>query len=235
MKRSRDHISTSNTIGGDRLSRAFSLLELMVVIMIIMVLSTMAAGIYHGQVERARITRAKVQIQSLSLAINHYFIDVGEYPVSSTGSQLAPAALNPTAPFVGCGYMQLAILRNMNGYPMEPLDNRWKGPYDEFDTDQLGTLNGDPITAATALPQIQILDPWGTPFHYVRSGPVDPIINTPIDYWTFGGTLIPSNFPFSATETFFNYSTFQLVSFGPNMMSLAHPQVGLDDDDITNY
>lgn len=234
MKCSRARISHRNA-RGDGANRAFSLLELMVVVMIILVLSTMAFGIYRGQVERARITQAKVQIQALSLAINHYFIDVGEYPISSTGSQLAPGGVNPTRPFVGCGYLQLAILRSMNGYPFNPLDPRWKGPYDEFDRNQLGTLTGASITASTALPQIQILDPWGTPYHYCRSGPVDPIINSPIDYWTFGGTLIPSNYPFATTETFFNFSTFQLISFGPDRVSLSHSQVGLGHDDITNF
>ena len=190
---------------------------------------------WRGQLERARITRAKVEIQAMSLAINHYYFDVGEYPISSTGSLLAPGTPNPTAPFVGNGYMQTAILRSMNGFPFAPLDPRWKGPYQEFDMDQLGTLSGAAISSSTALPQIQILDPWGTPYYYCRAGELNSLTFTPSDYLAFGGTRIPASNPLANYETYFNWSTFQLISFGPDRQSPAHPLTGLGPDDITNF
>ncbi len=60
--------------------RAFTLIELMLVIVIIGVLVAAVVPRLTGRTEEARITRAKSDIESISLAIDMYEVDNGEFP-----------------------------------------------------------------------------------------------------------------------------------------------------------
>ncbi len=192
-----------------------TLLELTVALLIIAILSSIAVSVYTGQVERARYARGRDEIRQLELACHRYEIDTGQYPPS--GSQT-----NPTA---GCGWLQLALLHSLSGDALRPIDFRWQGPYVDFDANQFGDLNGNPVTAALDIGDVQILDPWSTPYYYIRS----------TDYAVLGGTQLPSSNPFFATETYYNPTTFQIVSFGRDRQSLAPPNRGLAADDISNF
>ncbi|MBX3729805.1 MAG: prepilin-type N-terminal cleavage/methylation domain-containing protein [Candidatus Sumerlaeia bacterium] len=209
-----------------RFAHGVTLLELIVVLVIIAILSTVAVGVYTKEVLRAKITRTRAEIRTLEVAINRYQIDTGQFPPSSTGTSLAPNPLNPVAPFRGSGYLQVALRASLNGNSSVPLNLRWIGPYIDWDENRFGTLTAAPITGSTSPAEIQFLDPFFTPYHYIRSE----------DYATLGGTFLPLTNPYAATETYYNASTFQLISFGPNATSNLTPnQLGTDNDDITNW
>lgn len=199
------------------MKKAFTLLELLVVVLILGLLATIAVGVYTRQVERARVAAAKSTISAIEVAVERYQIDTGDYPPSGSGS----LPYTTPATFVGNGYLQVALMSSLSGKSSQPLSPRWQGPYLTVKNDILGDINGirvdDPNRASTIAPgQLQILDPWQSPYLYLRSkSTANP--DSPTDrYETNGGAPLPSNHPFAATETYYNPNTIQIVSGGPD-------------------
>lgn len=213
-----------------RRPRGITILELLVVLAIIGLLATIAFSAYSSHVLRAKIAATATEIHELELACSQYQVDTGQYPPSSSGTGLAPGPIDPVnvpgEGAIGCGYMLTALLASLSGDMHNPIDPRWNGPYIELDKARVGTITGEPIDPDQGyrLPQMQLLDRWGTPYYYVRSA----------DYAAFMGTVLPANSPF-ASEIWYNPSTVQIVSFGPNQVSKPRPYMGLDEDDITNF
>ena len=205
--------------------KAVTLLELLVVVLILGLLSTIAVGVFTSQVERARVSAARSTIASIELAVSRYEIDLGAFPPSGSNDGNATAT--------GCGYLEWALLHSIGGSSQAPSDPRWQGPYLNIKKELLGNMAGvslEEINGPVPSPgQVQILDPWHSPYRYVRYGP------SPDNYGARGGTQLPAGHPFSATETYYNPSTVQIVSNGPNAVTLADPSIGRDVDDITNF
>jgi len=86
-----------------RLSRGFTLLELLVVVLIIGLLTGIVAPRFLGQISRSETTAARAQIDSFDKALQAYRIDMGRYPAESEGLRALVTA--PGA------------------------DSRWRGPY----------------------------------------------------------------------------------------------------------
>lgn len=66
-------------------SRGFTLLELLVVIVIIGLLAGLVAPRYFDQVSKSNTKIAKAQINSLEKALDQYRLDVGTYPTTELG------------------------------------------------------------------------------------------------------------------------------------------------------
>lgn len=206
--------------------KGVTLIELIVVLLIVSLLSTIAVGVYTREVLRAKVARTRAEIRTMEVAINRYQIDVGQFPPSSTGTALAPSSLDPLFPAQGSGYMQLALRASLNGNAYIPLSTRWEGPYLDWDDNKLGTITGGSLTPGLSRAQIQFLDPFGSPYYYIQNR----------EYAILGGVELPTTHPYYATETYYNPSTFQLFSLGPNR-STGVTAGGLvtDEDDITNW
>ena len=206
--------------------KGVTLIELIVVLLIISLLSTIAVGVYTREVLRAKVARTRAEIRTLEVAVNRYQIDVGQFPPSSTGTALAPSTLDQLSLSQGCGYLQLALRASLNGNSFIPLSTRWEGPYVDWDDNKLGTLTGGVLTPGLSRAQVQFLDPFGNPYYYIQYR----------EYATLGGAELPSTHPYYATETYYNPSTFQILSQGPNGTSGATGGGLVPDlDDITNW
>jgi prepilin-type N-terminal cleavage/methylation domain-containing protein len=210
------------------MKKAFTMIELLVVVLILGLLATIAVGVFTTQVERARFAAARSTISAIELAVNRYQLDLGVFPPS--GSGLAAPSVFPAD---GCGFMQLAVMHSMSGTSSAPASKLWQGPYLNVKNELLGDLAGNQINDLAIPPPrglVQILDPWHSPYRFVRSnGSADD------NYTVMGGTELPLTHPYAATETYYNPSTFQVVSKGPNGTTLAVPNYGLDADDVTNF
>lgn len=211
-----------------RSHKGVTFLELLVVLVVISILSTIAAGVYSKEVLRAKYATTKSEIRSLEVAIAQYEADTGQLPPSGSGSSLAPGPIQTVGTSLGSGYLQVALRSSLNGDFQNPLSPRWVGPYINWDYSRMGSLDGTPVNSENftgTQGQVSFLDPYGSPYFYTRAE----------DYETRGGTELPATSVFRATERFFNPSTFQIISLGPNRESLATPLRGLDGDDITNF
>ncbi|MFH1538397.1 MAG: type II secretion system major pseudopilin GspG [bacterium] len=84
----------------------FTFIELMMVILIISILATVVYPRIVGRSKDAKIAAASADIETISLALDLYFMDNGKYPSTSQGLD--------------------ALNRKPTTYP---LPSNWKGPY----------------------------------------------------------------------------------------------------------
>lgn len=203
-----------------RQPKGVTLLELLVVLVIISLLATLAVGVYSKEVVRARYARTRAEISELEVAINRYFVDTGQYPPSGSISNIPGNS-------AGSAWLQVALRASMSGNFNVPASRRWLGPYIEWDYAFLGDISGAGLfpESTYALGEVHLIDPFRSPYYYISSN----------DYFTLGGTQLPTNHPFRSTETFYNPTTFQIISFGANRTTLPAPSRGLETDDATNF
>ena len=81
----------------------FTLLELLVVMVIIGLLASYVGPRYFAQIGKSEVKTARLQVESLSKALDQYRLDVGHYPSTEQG------------------------LKALNEQPTN--ETRWSGPY----------------------------------------------------------------------------------------------------------
>lgn len=210
------------------MKKAFTLMELLVVVLILGLLATIAVGVFTNQVERARYAAARTTIAAIELAATRYQLDLGQFPPSGSETAGRPG-------FEGNGLLYLALTRSMNGNTSEPADARWQGPYIDVKKLHLGDLDGFSVEESSAtltMGDIQMLDPWGAPYRYVRC------CGSETDNYTVNdATRLPPENPFAATDVYYNPATFQVYSMGRNGQTIMLPagQRGTEEDDVNNF
>jgi general secretion pathway protein G len=112
-----------------RRQRAFTLLELLVVVVIIGLLAGLVAPRYFDQVGKSNIKVAKAQIDALEKALDQYRLDVGAYPTSEQGLQALFTRPGTLAKWQG-PYLKKAV-------PLDPWSHpyRYKSPGDHAEYD----------------------------------------------------------------------------------------------------
>jgi general secretion pathway protein G len=65
--------------------KAFTIIELMVVITIIGILASLVAPKFMGKLETAKVKTTKAQLEMFSTALDSFNLDVGRYPTESEG------------------------------------------------------------------------------------------------------------------------------------------------------
>ncbi|MEQ8821736.1 MAG: prepilin-type N-terminal cleavage/methylation domain-containing protein [Sumerlaeia bacterium] len=216
-------------------AKGVSLLELLVVVLVVSILSTIAVGVYSRELIKSKAARARAEISALEVAITRYQLDTGQYPPSGTSGGTFNFLPATDVPYQGSGSLYGALMRGVlenavdSDAEVTPL---WQGPYIDF-RDNTGVYDFpsntviDPSVAPSgAVYQTQFLDPFKRPYYYIRS----------TDYDTLGGTLLPASDPLFTIDQFYNPSTFQLVSFGPDGQSTVNSGlIGTDPDDLSNW
>jgi type II secretory pathway pseudopilin PulG len=155
---------------------AFTLLELMVVITIIIILAGLVVGGMEYANQRSASEKAKTQIALLSKGIEEYKLDMGAYPATGniTGSLTASA-----------GSSTSAII--FNALYFAPLSANQRIYLSELDpaTSKQGWTTG------TASATTTITDPWGNQYCYRSaidsSGATNnATVNPDFDLWSMG-------------------------------------------------
>ena len=86
-------------------ARGFTLIEIMVVVIIIGLLAAFIVPRVMNQVDNAKVTKAKADIQALESALTMYRMDNSRYPTTDVG------------------------LQALTQKPSDPSVKNWKGPY----------------------------------------------------------------------------------------------------------
>ena len=68
--------------------KAFTLVELLVVIVIIALLSSLVAPKLFGKLDSAKVKTAQTQMQMLSQALDGFRLDMGRYPTTDEGLEI---------------------------------------------------------------------------------------------------------------------------------------------------
>lgn len=206
---------------------AVTLLELLVVLLIVSILATLATGVYTGETRRAKVAATAALIHDLELAIARYEIDLGVIPPSGSGSL---SALSTGAD--GSGFLYTALVHSVSGNAYSPANSLWRGPYINLQAKNLDS-------GATSAGQTDILDAWGNPvvyfasYDYVSDGATQMFSGTAP---TGADPDLPAPNPFvSLGETYYNTSTCQIYSLGPDGATLSDPYAGAAADDVSNF
>lgn len=72
-------------LAGSGRARAFTLLELMVVLLILALLASIAAPRVTKYLRKAKSETAKIQVDALSAAVESFHLDVGRFPTNDEG------------------------------------------------------------------------------------------------------------------------------------------------------
>ena len=104
-----------------RRTQAFTLIEIMAVVLIIGLLGGIVGVVIFGQVDSARVTTARTQIKQIESALEFYRLDNGRYPTTEEGLE---ALVDPTR-------LKKPPKRYPNGgYHRRPnFDDPWGHPY----------------------------------------------------------------------------------------------------------
>jgi general secretion pathway protein G len=105
-----------------RRSSAFTLIEIMAVVIIIGLLTTIVGAAIFQQVDKGRVTTAKAQINSLEGVLELYRMDAGRFPTTEQGLEAliaAPSGDNAPRNYPPGGYLKGGRV------PLDP----WSNPY----------------------------------------------------------------------------------------------------------
>ncbi len=174
------------TIPSRRHPAAFTLIELMAVITIIVILAGLVVGGLGYVNEKQAREKAKVQIALLSKAIEEYKIDMGAYPGTTTafGGTAATAASGDASQV-----LYQALFKEGFDYtnPNTPPAN-WGTKATKIYLTELDPRNSkqgwvNPSTATVPPANLKIIDPWGANYRY-RTG--NNSQNPDFDLWSMG-------------------------------------------------
>jgi prepilin-type N-terminal cleavage/methylation domain-containing protein len=142
---------------------AFTLIELMAVITIIVILAALVVGGLGFVTDRQAKEKAKVQIALISKSLEDYKLDMGEYPpTANKASTVFSAPAGTSTSSILFDYLYWDSDRDGSGVGGDT-DQRIYLP--ELDP----VTNKQGWTSGTASKTTKVLDPWGNEYCY-RSG-----------------------------------------------------------------
>lgn len=121
---------------------AFTLVELLVVIVIIALLSSLVAPKFFGKLDTAKVKTAKTQMQMLSQALDAFRLDVGRYPTTEEGLKVLWAKSSNIRNWDG-PYLPKPVKEDPWGYPYHYKNpGKDSQPYDLYDYGSDGKEGG---------------------------------------------------------------------------------------------
>lgn len=172
--------------GAAAFTRAFTLIELLTVVGVLAILTTIGIGAVRGAKERASIARARTELVALSTALEEFKRLYGDYPQTGEFMQ-APATPTAVATGPGAQTAQAKLFNALTGvYGPKGFSNpdRLNGP-NLLDVGKF-TINGAltnqfliPVSNTPNPPSKQeqnvcLLDPWGRRYLYYYKNARNP-------------------------------------------------------------
>jgi prepilin-type N-terminal cleavage/methylation domain-containing protein len=165
---------------------AFTLIELMAVITIIVILAALVISGMGFVTERQAKEKAKIQIQLISKALEDYKLENGSYPGSANTSD-------------GTGQSSILFDALFLGYTADgnaPIGTDASNPPKVYIADLDPVTNKQGWTSGKATKDTKIVDPWGHEYRYrsalsaagagATAQPNNSTINPDFDIWSAG-------------------------------------------------
>ena len=138
------------------MKKAFSAIELFIVIAVVLILMGMLMPVISGARARAKKKLTKTEIQGICMALERYFAETGEYPPDNSDYGDGKA----TVTVGGEGSMATSLYYHLCGPEGKgiqiPGDPRVYGPYTNLKLKQLRPRDESYV----------VVDPWGNPYIY---------------------------------------------------------------------
>ncbi len=138
-----------------KISRGFSLLEILIVVAIIMILASIGIINYQNALVRSKVSRVKGELRTIALALESYNSDNNEYPFNENRTRDIWRLTTPVAYITKCPTDQFGPREDLTpagyveyGY-LDPSDHyywyqRWHEPYLGPVTSDVFTPDADP-------------------------------------------------------------------------------------------
>jgi len=110
-------VGSKKSWAGRGLRGGYSLLEILIVLAIIGLIATFVGPRLLAQLDKSKVTAARVQIRALSSALETMHLDIGRYPTQAEGLQLLSEPPSEASGWAG-PYLD-------NTIPQDP----WRHPY----------------------------------------------------------------------------------------------------------
>ncbi len=167
---------------------AFSLIELLVVIVIIAVLMGLAFPVFQGVLSQAKKTQAKNDLIQIVTAVNAYYTEYGKYPLTP------PTPADTTYGATTTNEQLFNELRSVTATD-NPRGIVFLSPPDVKDVN-----NPRAGISSAPLPAGQYFDPWGKPYMiridtdydnqvsnpYLQNAGIAPLLRSGVIAWSFG-------------------------------------------------
>jgi prepilin-type N-terminal cleavage/methylation domain-containing protein len=167
-----------SSLQSPRYPRAFSLIEMLVVIAVIAILAGMLLPAISAAKKTAQVRRAQFEMSQIVGAVNRYHSTYGRYPVSAGvmalgtndftfgSTNLAAALLNPASIYRADNSEVIAILMDLTSYPTNATALTANGNHVK-NTQQIKFLEAKMTQVADdggVGPDLVYRDPWGRPY-----------------------------------------------------------------------
>jgi len=113
----------------------FTLLELMVVLLILVLLASIAAPRVTNYLRRAKLETAKIQVEALSAAVDSFHLDNGRFPTTSEGLNVLIQRPTDASAWDGPYVKKAESLIDPWGHPYH---YRFPGVHGDYDVYSLG-------------------------------------------------------------------------------------------------
>lgn len=141
-------LASKRGVGARRGERGYSLLEVLIVLTIIALVAALVGPRLIAQLDRSKVTAARVQVRTLASALETMRIDIGRYPTTQEGLALLvapPTGAREAASWAG-PYLDAEV-------PSDP----WGGAYiydaprEDFARPRIASLGADGEVGGTGL------------------------------------------------------------------------------------
>ncbi|MDN5864277.1 MAG: type II secretion system major pseudopilin GspG [Gammaproteobacteria bacterium] len=136
-----------------RRSGGFTLIEVMIVVVILAILAAIVVPRVMSAPERARVTRAKADIQSITSALNLYKLDNYTYPTAQQG--LEALVKKPDTPPIPPNWHQY-----LSEVPVDPWGQPYKYLFPGTHNEPFDVWTNGPPGAAAAGDESQVIGNW---------------------------------------------------------------------------
>jgi prepilin-type N-terminal cleavage/methylation domain-containing protein len=206
-----------------RRKRAFTLVELLIVIGIIGVLSSILIPTVAGVRRKQRRKETALFVNRLKLALEQYAADFGDFPPSN------PKLVGLPSNNVNDGNESLVRCLSTK---------KKSGPYFEFPEELLKNLDGDKLTSGnptdsyiTTRDLFEVVDPYGNPYIYIHNADYDKTFKYQVGDEEVGSVKVTGT-KSKKTGQFHGFKSFQLWSLGSHGNDVAGDE---EDGEMTSW